>query len=80
LFPSVPGGSIQFLDFAKMPADIRRSESRCDESTSTGVQLIINEVIGRTSPANNLDVDGVVNVVDAQIEINVALGFGCAAS
>jgi phage terminase small subunit len=45
-----------------------------------GVQLLINQALGKQSPANDLNKDGVVNVVDIQIEIDAVLGTGCAAS
>jgi pimeloyl-ACP methyl ester carboxylesterase len=43
------------------------------------VQLIIDQALGLTPTVNDLNVDGVVNVVDLQIESNAALGPGCAA-
>jgi hypothetical protein len=43
------------------------------------VQLIINEALGLSPPANDLNHDGVVNVADVQIVINAALGLGCSA-
>jgi hypothetical protein len=41
---------------------------------------MINEALGAKAAANDLTGDGVVNVVDIQIEINVVLGLGCAAA
>lgn len=40
---------------------------------------MINEALGVIAAGNDLNQDGVVNVVDLQIVINAALGFGCAA-
>ena len=42
------------------------------------VQLIINEALGLIPAVEDLNGDGVVSVVDLQIIINAALGFGCA--
>ena len=41
------------------------------------VQLIINAILGEVSVAGDLNQDGVINVVDAQIVIDAALGMGC---
>jgi hypothetical protein len=43
------------------------------------VQQMINEGLGKLSPANDLSHDGVVNVVDIQIDANAAIGLGCSA-
>jgi hypothetical protein len=43
------------------------------------VQQLISEILGPAAPANDLNHDGVVNVLDVQIVINAALGLGCAA-
>jgi hypothetical protein len=40
---------------------------------------ILNEALGATSPADDLNGDGAVNAVDVQIVINAALGNGCVA-
>jgi hypothetical protein len=40
---------------------------------------MINEALGEVPAVNDLSGDGVVTVVDVQIEINAALGLGCAA-
>jgi hypothetical protein len=42
------------------------------------VQLIINQALGQTQAANDLNGDGVVNAVDVEIEITAAFGLGCA--
>ena len=44
------------------------------------MQREINEALGVTLAANDLNGDGQVNVVDVQIVINAALGLGCTAS
>ena len=58
--------------------------SNCDvrqlgSTTVADVQLIINQAQGAASPQNDLNGDGVINVVDIQIDLDAALGFGCAA-
>jgi hypothetical protein len=44
------------------------------------VQAMIDEAIGISNAANDLNDDGVVNVVDVQIVINNVLGMGCSAT
>jgi hypothetical protein len=44
---------------------------------SSDVQLMISEVLGLSQPQNDLNRDGVVNVLDIQKEINSAVGPGC---
>jgi hypothetical protein len=62
------------------------TQSACSFGPSTGLasladlQLLINEALGTQSPANDLNKDGVVNVVDIEIEVDAILGLGCAAS
>ena len=41
------------------------------------VQLLINEALGGTSPIHDLNLDGAVDLVDIQIELNAVLGMGC---
>ncbi|HUB80499.1 MAG TPA: RHS repeat domain-containing protein [Bryobacteraceae bacterium] len=43
------------------------------------VQQVINEALGTERPANDLNSDGVINVVDVYFVINAVLGGGCAA-
>jgi hypothetical protein len=43
------------------------------------VQSIVIEALGLSAAVNDLDSDGVVNVVDVQIAVNAALGLSCAA-
>jgi hypothetical protein len=40
---------------------------------------ILSQVLNTATPANDLNGDGVVNVLDVQIVINAVLGQGCAA-
>jgi hypothetical protein len=59
--------------------------SLCDLSqnlttTVTDVQAIVNEVLGVASPVHDLNGDGVVNIVDIQLVVNAAIGFGCLAN
>ena len=46
----------------------------------TDVQKAINEALGVAPAVNDLNGDGIVNVVDLQIVINAVLGLGCSAS
>jgi hypothetical protein len=49
-----------------------------DTRTSVAdVQQMVNEALGLVPPSNDLDQDGTVNAVDAQIVINGVLGDGC---
>ena len=49
-------------------------------STSVGdVQQIVNQALGVAAPKNNLSGNAAIGVADIQIEINAALGLGCAA-
>jgi hypothetical protein len=41
------------------------------------VQAIINQTLGSAAPAYDLNQDGVVNILDVQIEIVAALGQVC---
>jgi hypothetical protein len=41
---------------------------------------MINEALGVTSPADDLNNDNAVNVVDVQIVVNAVLGLGCGVS
>jgi hypothetical protein len=42
-------------------------------------QLMVNEALGVLPANNDLNLDGVVNVVDIQIVLNAALNLGCSA-
>jgi hypothetical protein len=58
--------------------------SNCDVkqlggTTVADVQAMVNEALGVSQPNNDLNSDRVVNVVDVQIDIDAALGFGCVA-
>ena len=46
----------------------------------TDVQEAINESLGTKSPLHDVNKDGVVNLVDAQIVINAALTLGCSSN
>jgi site-specific recombinase XerD len=51
-----------------------------DQSTDiTDVRTMINEALGILAPANDLNKDSVVNVVDLLIVMDAALGQGCSA-
>jgi hypothetical protein len=72
------------LTVAGIPFTI--TQSACSFGPNAGsasvadVQLLINQALGTQSPANDLNKDGVVNVVDIEIEIDAILGMGCAAT
>jgi hypothetical protein len=72
------------LTVAGIPFSI--TQSACSFGPSAGsasvadVQFLINEALGTQSPANDLNKDGVVNVVDIEIEIGAILGLGCGAT
>jgi len=44
------------------------------------VQVLINQALGARQALDDLSGDGVVNVLDVQLEIDAALGKGCIAS
>jgi RHS repeat-associated protein len=46
-------------------------------ATVSDVQLMINQALGAAHPANDLNQDGIVNVIDVQIVLAAALGLGC---
>ena len=51
-----------------------------DQAGTIGVseiQMTINQLLGLAQAANDLNGDGVVNIVDVQVVINAALGLGC---
>jgi hypothetical protein len=48
--------------------------------TITDAQQMVNEVLGVSSAGNDLNGDGLVNVVDLQIVLNAAMNQGCSAS
>jgi hypothetical protein len=60
------------------------SQSTCAISQSAtpimDVQLIVNQALGAMPATNDLNDDGVVNVIDVQIVTNAALGLGCSAT
>ena len=58
--------------------------SHCDvlhkgTTNAADVQQIVNEALGSQPPANDLNSDGKIDVVDIQIDIAAALGQPCAA-
>jgi uncharacterized protein (TIGR03437 family) len=57
------------------PCDVNQ-----DGKTNVHAQDMVNEALGVTSPANDLNGDGVANVVDLLIVMNAALNLGCSAS
>ena len=57
------------------PCDIKQSGS----INLADVQLLINQASGRIPAVNALAGNGAVSVVDVELEISVALGFGCGA-
>jgi hypothetical protein len=74
------------VNATKVPVALTITEtgSPCDTNQSgtidaASVQKVVNEALGVTSAKNDLNHDGVVNVVDAQIVINAVLNLGCLA-
>lgn len=61
---------------AYSPCDV----SRYGNTNVLDVQQLIGEALGKTSPINNLNLDGAVNVVDVQIVVDASLKLGCLAS
>jgi hypothetical protein len=57
------------------PCDVNQQGS----TTAADVQALINQALGSAAPANDLNNDGVVNVVDIQLVIDAVLNFGCQA-
>jgi hypothetical protein len=43
----------------------------------TDVQRVINEALGLRPPADDLNLDGVVDIADVESLIATALGLGC---
>ena len=41
------------------------------------IQHMINEALGASSPSDDMNFDGVVNLIDAQIVANAAMNLGC---
>ena len=62
------------------------TQSACSFGPSAGpaivadLQSLINQALGTASLTNDLNNDGVVNVLDIEIEIDAILGMGCEAS
>jgi len=59
-------------------------QAKCNVTNNFGVdvrdlQQMINEATGVSTPSDDLNGDGVVNIVDIQMEANVALGGPCGA-
>ena len=78
---SVAGGGASATAYANDMTTISPYSS-CDvgqygSTTVADVQQVIDESLGSQSAANDLNNDGVVNVVDIQIVINSVLGLGC---
>lgn len=49
-------------------------------ATVADVQRAINESLGTASPVDDLNQDGIVNIVDVQIVMNAVLSLGCKAT
>jgi uncharacterized repeat protein (TIGR01451 family) len=78
---SVAGGGASATAYANDMTTISVYSS-CDvgqygSTTVADVQQVIDEALGSQSAANDLNNDGVVNVVDIQIVMNSVLGLGC---
>jgi hypothetical protein len=53
--------------------------TQTENANVADVQSIINQALGMAPPANDLNEDLVVNIVDVQVEIDAALNLGCSA-
>jgi hypothetical protein len=51
-----------------------------DSANVAYVQAVINQSLGVSPPTNDLNQDGVVNVMDVRLAINTSLSSLCAAS
>jgi uncharacterized repeat protein (TIGR01451 family) len=51
--------------------------TRGGSASVADIQKVINEALGLTQAADDLNQDGLVNAVDVQIVINATLGLGC---
>jgi hypothetical protein len=59
---------------------ISKCDINQDKSTNvTDVQLMANQAFGSSTPDNDLNIDGVIDVVDVQYVIEAVLGHGCKA-
>jgi hypothetical protein len=71
------------ISFTPQVFQVASAQSACSISQSatpiTDVQLIVNQALGAMPATNDLNGDGVVDVVDVQIVTNAALGLGCSA-
>lgn len=48
-----------------------------DGASAADVQALINQALGLAPPANDMNRDGAVNVIDIQLVLNAALGQNC---
>jgi len=63
-----------------VPPVISACNVNADATTDVAdVQTIINQALGVDLPLYDLNFDGVTNVVDAQIDMDAAVGLGCSA-
>jgi hypothetical protein len=77
------GGNTNYLA-ASITQRFQIAGSLCDIDqngtvTVNDVQAEINEVLGTTSPGNDLNGDGIVNLVDVQIVVSAAITSMCKA-
>jgi len=75
-----PGKSVADTSTTVSPTAITPCEINQAAPSLADVQLIINQALGLATAANDVNGDGVVNVVDIQIEVNATLGLGCVAN
>jgi len=84
-----PGGTIYFVDSGNhrirvlTPVSIVPGTACATNGNSStavaDVQLMVNEALGVAMPLNDLNGDGVSNVVDVEIVSKAAIGLGCSA-
>jgi uncharacterized repeat protein (TIGR01451 family) len=77
---SVSGGG----SATALASDLTSVSGLCDvtkdgATTIADVQALINQALGKTLAANDLNQDGMVDVVDVEIAMKAVMGLGCAA-
>jgi uncharacterized repeat protein (TIGR03803 family) len=75
---TTPNGTL----FSNLPFNVEAPTGGCTVNASSNytvanVQLMIDEALGLSPAANDLNGDGVINIVDVQISISTALGTAC---
>jgi uncharacterized repeat protein (TIGR01451 family) len=74
------GGSAPAAALDPTPVFSACTVTQSSSPSVTDVQQLINEALGIAPPANDMNGDTMVNVLDVQIVLNAAMGLGCTAS